>query len=391
MIRWAWRAHDIGAVPALHLEVSVTRVLVCMTAAIVAFSCVAIGETAEVTVWKIPVRLTNLFDICLAEEGQVFVALPGSRAVALVDPLRDEARLLPVGESPISLALTDEGLFFTFYGGIGLLDSKTGETATWRMPGAAGVVRSLVEGEFGTAAVTLWFAQGSPDKVGVFEPSSIALTSLDGDEPEVLALERLRTDIRASSAIAEPETYSVESPLLSRTIGAYEENFRRWSPLVHGRGVDRLAVGSKALMWFSQGGDALFLFEPWSDSIFRYRLANGTKAVAVTASPSGEIWFIDSAHRAVGRLDPTVNEVTSWSVPEGAQPFDITIGSHGKVWISDRASGVIYRLDPGTDEFQWWQIKPGSSPSILRVGESGSVWFIEETEKAVGRLTLSEP
>lgn len=367
------------------------RISVCLTALVVALSCAAIAEAAEVTIWTIPVKLTNLFDISPAwADGQVFVALPGAYAVALVDGLIGEVRLLPVGQAPLNLLLTEEGLFFTFHGGIGFVDPETGKTTDWEVPKPVGKVDSLVEGEFGTGVVTLWFSQGSPDKLGVFEPTSISPALPDKDESEALTLDPVRLDVSASVIAVEPAVHSLEDPLLFRTMGSYEGEFRRWTPFVRSRGVDRLAIGSNAYIWFSQGGDTLFLFEPWSGSMFRHKLPDGAKAGAVTVSPSGAIWYIDSAQRSVGRLDSSSNVVTTWSLPQGGQPFDIAIGDSGDVWISDRASGVIYRLDPERGEFSGWQIGSGLKPSILCVDSSGTVWFIEETKKAVGRLTRSE-
>jgi streptogramin lyase len=363
--------------------------IVSAAAAMLLIACAAGGQTAQVTVWKLPLSNTNLFDLCSDGEGQILVALPGSRAVALLDPESDAARLLPVRESPVSLAWTGEGLFFTFYGGIGFLDPKTGETASWRVPSPVGKVRSLVEAEFTTESVSLWFVQESPDKVGVFEPSTIPRTPPDEDEPELLELAPVRTEVDASVYAVEPTSYALETPLLFRTIASYQGDFARWTPFVRTRGVDRIAVGALARMWFSQGGDTIFLFESFSDSIYRHSLADGTVAGSVTASPSGAIWFIDAATRAVCRLDPKANDVTSWPLPEGGTPYDIAAGESG-VWISDRTGGAVYHLDPATGEFRRWEVGPKAKPSVLRIDASGSVWFIEEADKAIGRLTVDE-
>ena len=347
------------------------------------------GQTAELTIWELPVRNTNLFDLCGDEEGHVFVALPGSRSVAVVDPASDSVCVLPVGESPVSLAWTSEGLFFTFYGGVGFLDPHTGETAAWPVPRPVGRVRSLVNSEVSTALVTLWFVQESPDKLGRFEASTIAPTAPAGDagESPEIELQAVHAEVSATVDVVVPRVHALDSPILFRTVGAYHGEFTRWTPFVRTRGVDRIATGPMARMWFSQNGDSVFLFESYSDSFFRYSLPEGTVAGSVTASSLGTVWFIDTSLSAVCQLDPEANEVAVWPLPGDDEPYDLAAGAFG-VWISDRTGGALYHLDPATGEFRRWEIGPDTEPSALWIDAEGVVWFIEEASRAIGRLTV---
>jgi len=352
-------------------------------------ACTAGGQTAKIAIWDLPVRNTNLFDLCATESG-VFVALPGTRTIAAVDPVTETVRMLAVGEAPVSLAWTDEGLFFSFYGGIGFVDPETGDTASWRIPGSVGKVRSLVDAEFTTDLVTLWFAQESPDKVGSFEPSSIPRATPDEEIPEPVALQADSADVAASLTPVEPSSYTLETPLLFRTVGSYQGNFAWWTPFVRSRGVDRLAVGAMTRLWFSQSGDTIFLLESFSDSIFRHSLASGTVATSVTVSPAGDVWYLDTAGRAACRLDPKTLEVTVWGLPAGGAPYDIAVGE-ADVWVSNRIAGAIDQLDPATGEIRRWSVGSGTKPSILGIDDAGSVWFIEEANRAIGRLTVTNP
>ena len=365
------------------------RRLAAAAATLVLVACTAAAQTAEITIYDLDVRNTNLFDLCVVE-GRVFVALPGSRAVAAVDPDGETVQMLPVGEAPVSLVWTNEGLFFSYYGGIGFVDPETGETASWRIPGSVGKVRSLVEAEFTTGLVTLWFAQESPDKVASFEPSSIPRSTPDQEIPEPVALQADAADVEPSITPVEPSSYTLETPLLFRTVGSYQSDFAWWTPFVRSRGVDRLAVGAMARLWFSQSGDTIFLLESFSDSIFRHSLAAGTVATSVTVSPTGDVWYLDTAGRAACRLDPKTLEVAVWGLPAGGAPYDIAVGD-ADVWISNRIAGAIDRLDPATGEIRRWAIGAGMKPSILGIDAAGAVWFIEEATRGIGRLTVTDP
>ena len=107
----------------------------------------------------------------------------------------------------------------------------------------------------------------------------------------------------------------------------------------------------------------------------------------------GYLYFTDSGTHKIGRLDPSTGQITEFSrgLNPGSQPFDIATRGLGGVFFTDRgttpAIGVI-GCDGSITEYSSG-LNPGSSPVGIAPDNGNTVWFTDEgAHKAIGKLNI---
>ena len=108
----------------------------------------------------------------------------------------------------------------------------------------------------------------------------------------------------------------------------------------------------------------------------------------ITVGPDGNLWFLDAATPAIGRITPAgvITEFTSGLLP-GAMPETLTAGADGNMWFTDKAQGAIGRVTPAGVIKEFSTGKAGSMPTESTLGADGNVWFSDPGVPAVGRVT----
>jgi hypothetical protein len=70
--------------------------------------------------------------------------------------------------------------------------------------------------------------------------------------------------------------------------------------------------------------------------------------VFIALDKSGNLWFTDPTHGAIGELVPGGNTWAEYSIAKtfaGAVPYDLVFDQNGKLWFTDFANGTIGEFD----------------------------------------------
>ncbi|WP_433799436.1 Vgb family protein [Actinomycetospora sp. CA-084318] len=114
----------------------------------------------------------------------------------------------------------------------------------------------------------------------------------------------------------------------------------------------------------------------------------GTGPYGVTAGPDGAAWFTAIEAEAVGRIDPTTEEVTLHPLPVAGMPAMITAGPDGAVWCTLNRVGALARLDPASGEVELTHLPDDGCGPVGIAADAGGLWFVEILAGRVGRLDL---
>jgi streptogramin lyase len=120
---------------------------------------------------------------------------------------------------------------------------------------------------------------------------------------------------------------------------------------------------------------------------------------------SGDIWFTDPSHRAIGKLVPSSNTWTEFSIASqfsNAIPYDLVLDKNGKLWYTDygpttgtglnfpgRANGAIGEFDPATNTVLGEADVPTAGAVLygITTAPDGTIWFAENNNYNIGSFT----
>ncbi len=116
----------------------------------------------------------------------------------------------------------------------------------------------------------------------------------------------------------------------------------------------------------------------------------------ITAGPSRDMWFTDTATPAIGRIstDGRVKEFEA-GLSSGSKPRSVVAGPDGNVWFSDSGTGAVGRITPAgaITEFRRGAWTAASAQGIV-VGGDAAIWVMEliirggvETGSFLARVT----
>ena len=128
----------------------------------------------------------------------------------------------------------------------------------------------------------------------------------------------------------------------------------------------------------------------------------GTAPTSIAPGPDGNIWFVGSVSKVIGKVDLSTNPPTITKIEPGQQglsptavPANITPGPDGNLWFTDTGTTkAIGKVDLSTNpptitEFSTG-LNAGANPENIVPGADGNLWFTDKgTTKAIGRITPS--
>ncbi|MCD2190317.1 Vgb family protein [Actinomycetospora soli] len=114
----------------------------------------------------------------------------------------------------------------------------------------------------------------------------------------------------------------------------------------------------------------------------------GTGPYDVTAGPDGAAWFTAIEAEAVGRIDPTTEEVTLHPLPVAGMPAMITTGPDGALWCTLNRVGALARLDPASGGIALTPLPDDGCGPVGIAADADGLWFVEILAGRVGRLDL---
>jgi virginiamycin B lyase len=153
-------------------------------------------------------------------------------------------------------------------------------------------------------------------------------------------------------------------------------------------GADPLdvAVASDGIVWFTEGVGAIGRLDPQSGAFTETAVQGTPNHIAIASD--GTVWFTERFDHAVGRLDPSTNEVTIFpTLTPSAGPQDIAAAPDGSLWFTQTLVGNVARITSDGVITESKSVR-GSEPFGITIGPDGqSVWYTMMSANKIGRLT----
>jgi virginiamycin B lyase len=114
----------------------------------------------------------------------------------------------------------------------------------------------------------------------------------------------------------------------------------------------------------------------------------GRGPYGITATPSGEIWWVSLAGSYLATVDPNTGSARLFEPPtkeQGARR--VWSDSKGRLWISEWNTGHVSVFDPADGVWKTWKL-PGASPRAysVYVDEQDKVWLTDFSANAIVRF-----
>ena len=204
-------------------------------------------------------------------------------------------------------------------------------------------------------------------------------------------------------------------------------------PLGEGSAPHGVIVGPDGAAWITDGGqNAIVRLDPKTRAVKVWKLPEGTPYANLNTAAfdkRGRIWFTGQSGFH-GRLDPKTDDMKVWPSPRGRGPYGITAtpsgdiyyvslaGNHlakvnldtgeatviepptpgqgarrvwsdskGRLWISEWNSGQLSRYDPKDGSWKAW-MPPGEKPRTysVYVDDADKVWITQWSSNAIMRF-----
>jgi len=152
-------------------------------------------------------------------------------------------------------------------------------------------------------------------------------------------------------------------------------------PLGQGSRPHGVIVGPDGAAWVTDGGlNAILRVDPASKEVKSWQLPKERAAANLNTAAfdgAGRIWFTGQSG-IYGRLDPKTGGMTVWDAPRGRGPYGITATPSGQIWFVSLAGSYLARpyLESGEVEV----IEPpkkGSGPRRVWSDSKGRPWVSE--------------
>jgi virginiamycin B lyase len=137
-------------------------------------------------------------------------------------------------------------------------------------------------------------------------------------------------------------------------------------------------------------------------AIGRYKMATPGSSPKTFAPPAtynpvflrldktGNIWFTDPTHNAIGKLNPVTNAWTEWTVPTvNAAPYDLTFDKNGNLWFTEILGNSVGFFIPSTQTFVETKTpSANSSPYGIAKDALGNIWI---AENGLSKIAMFKP
>jgi virginiamycin B lyase len=159
-----------------------------------------------------------------------------------------------------------------------------------------------------------------------------------------------------------------------------------------------IALGSDGNMWFSEHtGNRMARITP-EGTITEFPIPTADSFPrAISLGSDGNIWFGEFGGNKIGRVTPK-GELAEFPIPTpDAGPRALATGPDGNVWFSEFSQSKIGRITPKGVITEFALPRPNSGPGDITAGDDGAMWFVELTGRMdnrqpdgnrVGRITM---
>jgi virginiamycin B lyase len=150
------------------------------------------------------------------------------------------------------------------------------------------------------------------------------------------------------------------------------------------------AADGKHVWYTAQHAGALGLLDPFTGSIERVELGEGSAPHGVIVGPDGSAWVTDGGRDEIQRVDAESHEVTRF--PTGRANGNLNTAAFdgdGVIWFTGQ-NGVLGRLDPGKGDVITADAPRGRGPYGICATPAGDVWFVSLAGSYLGRLRFRD-
>jgi len=150
------------------------------------------------------------------------------------------------------------------------------------------------------------------------------------------------------------------------------------------------AADGKRVWYTAQHTGALGLLDPFTGSIERVELGDGSAPHGVIVGPDGAAWVTDGGRDEIQRVDAESREVTRF--PSGRANGNLNTAAFdgdGVLWFTGQ-NGVLGRLDPKLGDVVTADAPRGQGPYGICATPAGDVWFVSLAGSYLGQLQFRD-
>ena len=149
--------------------------------------------------------------------------------------------------------------------------------------------------------------------------------------------------------------------------------------------LNTAAFDGEGRIWFTGQTGIYGRLDPASGEMRVWRAPEGRGPYGITATPSGEIYYVSLAGSHLARVNRETGEVTVIEPPTAEQGARrVWSDRNGNLWISEWNGGQLTRYNPATGEWKSWRPE-GDRPRVyaVYVDDRGIVWTSDFGANAV--------
>ena len=152
--------------------------------------------------------------------------------------------------------------------------------------------------------------------------------------------------------------------------------------------LNTAAFDRNGVLWFTGQSGYYGRVDPKGGAVKVWEAPRGAGPYGITATPTGDIYYVSLAGSHLARIDITTGAATVIEPPtlrQGARR--VWSDSKGKLWISEWNSGQVSVYEPATQRWKQWKL-PGDAPRAyaVYVDERDKVWLTDFNANAVVRF-----
>jgi streptogramin lyase len=134
-------------------------------------------------------------------------------------------------------------------------------------------------------------------------------------------------------------------------------------------------------------GEALYRFDPSASELCTYTLPTSSRSYYILHD-QGQLWLRNWDLYRIYQIDVASNQVNWWQWelgPSNAEPAGLALDGGGNLWWADPGLGALARLEPDLDQLTTYVLPVGTVPRMLEIGRRG-VWYTEAVSGTAGLL-----
>jgi virginiamycin B lyase len=152
--------------------------------------------------------------------------------------------------------------------------------------------------------------------------------------------------------------------------------------------LNTAAFDGKGRIWFTGQTGIYGRLDPKTGEMDAWNAPRGAGPYGITATPSGEIYYVSLAGSFLGKPDLETGETTVIDpVSEGVGTRRVWSDSKGQLWVSEWNAGNLSRYDPVAKVWEVYEL-PGDDPHAyaVYVDENDLVWVSNFSANAILRF-----